>query len=75
MVRCGALLVAQFNVFCSRGAHGEVIEGTWEPKRLVVLEFESMNQAKAWYYSDEYAELKKLRQSASIGNLVFADGA
>ncbi len=58
-----------------RGAHGEVIEGTWEPKRLVVLEFESMNQAKAWYYSDEYAELKKLRQSASNGNLIFADGA
>ena len=57
-----------------RGAHGEVIEGTWEPKRLVVLEFESMNQAKAWYYSDEYAELKKLRQSASNGNLIFADG-
>ncbi len=58
-----------------RGAHGEVIEGTWEPKRLVVLEFESMNQAKAWYYSDEYAESKKLRQSASNGNLIFADGA
>ena len=58
-----------------RGAHGEVIEGTWEPKRLVVLEFESMNQAKTWYYSDEYAELKKLRQSASNGNLIFADGA
>ncbi len=58
-----------------RGAHGEVIEGTWEPKRLVVLEFESMNQAKTWYYSDKYAELKKLRQSASNGNLIFADGA
>ncbi len=58
-----------------RGAHGEVIEGTWEPNRLVVLGFESMDQAKAWYYSDEYAELKKLRQSASNGNLIFADGA
>ncbi len=41
----------------------------------MVLGFESMDQAKAWYYSDEYAELKKLRQSASNGNLIFADGA
>ena len=58
-----------------RGASGEVLEGTWSPKRLVVLEFESMERAKAWYNSTEYADLKKLRQSASKGNLIFADGA
>ena len=54
---------------------GEVLEGLWQPKRLVVLEFESMERAKAWYDSPEYADLKKIRQSASIGNLIFADGA
>jgi len=57
-----------------RGALGEVFEGSWSPKRLVVLEFESMDRAKAWYNSPEYAELKKLRQSASKGNLIFAEG-
>ena len=58
-----------------RGAAGEAVEGDWTPKRLVVLEFESMERLKAWYDSPEYADLKKLRQSASKGNLIFADGA
>ena len=58
-----------------RGVSGEVLEGSWDPKRLVVLEFESMEQAKAWYDSPEYADLKKLRQSASIGKLIFASGS
>ncbi|PKB76715.1 MAG: hypothetical protein BZY86_00090 [SAR202 cluster bacterium MP-NPac-SRR3961935-G1] len=58
-----------------RGVQGEVAEGSWTPKRLVVLEFESLERAKAWYDSPEYADLKKLRQSASKGNLIFADGS
>jgi len=58
-----------------RGAQAEVAEGKWNPHRIVVLGFESMERAKSWYHSDEYAELKKLRQSASNGNLIFADGA
>ena len=58
-----------------RGVSGEVLEGSWAPKRLVVLEFESMERAKAWYDSPEYADLKKIRQSASNGRLIFADGA
>ena len=61
--------------FLIRGVSGEVLEGSWIPKRLVVLEFESMERLKAWYDSPEYADLKKLRQSASKGNLIFADGA
>ena len=62
-------------IYLVRGVQGEVVEGSWTPKRLVVLEFESMERAKAWYDSPEYADLKKLRQSASKGNLIFADGA
>ena len=58
-----------------RGVSGEVLEGSWTPKRLVVLEFESMDRLTAWYNSPEYADLKKLRQSASDGNLIFAEGA
>ena len=60
--------------FLVRGAEGEVAEGTWAPKRVVVLEFENMERAKAWYNSPEYTELKKIRQSASTGNAIFAEG-
>jgi len=58
-----------------RGVSGEVLEGAWTPKRLVVLEFESIARAKEWYNSTEYADLKKIRHNASNGNLIFADGA
>ena len=58
-----------------RGVSGEVLEGDWTPKRLVVLEFENIAKAKDWYNSPEYADLKKIRQSASNGKLIFADGA
>ncbi|MCI0864470.1 MAG: DUF1330 domain-containing protein [Chloroflexi bacterium] len=70
-----ATIAAYGGIYLVRGVSGEVLEGSWTPKRLVVLEFESMERAKAWYGSPEYADLKKLRQSASKGNLIFADGA
>ena len=57
-----------------RGASGEVLEGSWTPKRLVVLEFESLERTKEWYNSPEYADLKKLRWSASKGKAIFAEG-
>ena len=70
-----ATVAAYGGKYLVRGAQAEVAEGTWTPSRLVVLEFESMERAKAWYNSPEYADLKKLRQSASKGNLIFAEGA
>ena len=68
-------VAAYGGIYLVRGVAGEVLEGPWTPKRLVVLEFESLERAKAWYNSPEYADLKKLRQSASKGNIIFADGA
>ena len=70
-----ATIAAYGGIYLVRGVSGEVLEGSWTPKRLVVLEFESMERGKAWYNSPEYADLKKIRQSASKGNLIFADGA
>ena len=61
--------------FVVRGGAVESLEGGWTPKRLVVLEFPSMQKALAWYRSAEYAPLIKLRQQASRGKLVAVDGA
>jgi uncharacterized protein (DUF1330 family) len=57
-----------------RGATGEVLEGPWTPKRLVVLEFESIARLKEWYNSTDYADLKKMRHSASTTRAIFAEG-
>ena len=60
--------------FRVRGGEITALEGGWEPKRLVILEFPSVEQARAWYRSDSYGPLIELRQSASHGRLVLVEG-
>jgi uncharacterized protein (DUF1330 family) len=61
--------------FVARGGPHEVLEGGWDPKRLVIIEFPDMESARAWYESDAYAPLRELRQSASTTDIVVVDGA
>lgn len=60
--------------FIVRGGRIESMEGGWSPKRIVVLEFPSMEQALKWYRSADYAPLIKLRQKASRGKLIIVEG-
>ena len=60
--------------FIARGGAVEVLEGTWEPKRLVLLEFPSAEAAREWYASEDYAPAKALRQATSTGDLVMVEG-
>jgi uncharacterized protein (DUF1330 family) len=60
--------------FIARGSKAEVLEGTWEPKRLVLLEFPSVEVAKQWWASEDYAPAKALRQATSIGDMVVLEG-
>ena len=60
--------------FLARGGHTETLEGDWSPKRLVILEFPSVEQARAWADSPEYAPAKRLRQLASKSNLIVIEG-
>lgn len=61
--------------FLVRGGKVDSKEGGWAPKRIVVLEFPSMEQAQKFYHSAEYAPLIKLRQKASKGKLILVEGA
>jgi uncharacterized protein (DUF1330 family) len=60
--------------YLARGGRTDVLEGSWTPKRLVVLRFDSVERARAWWESDDYAAPKALRQSCSIGNMVVVEG-
>jgi uncharacterized protein (DUF1330 family) len=60
--------------FVVRGGEVEVLEGEWQPHRLVVIEFPSGDHAREWYASDVYAPAKALRQQTSAGNLVLVEG-
>ena len=60
--------------FAVRGGKFEVREGGWTPTRIVLLEFPSMDHARRWYDSPEYAPLLAMRLKASKSNLVIVDG-
>jgi uncharacterized protein (DUF1330 family) len=51
-----------------------VIEGTWHGNQTVVLEFESVDAARAWYESEDYQKAVKLRQAAADCNAVIVSG-
>jgi len=61
--------------FIARGGRNEALEGGPAPKRIVLLEFPSYEQAQKWYRSPEYAPLIDLRKKASKGRLVLIEGA
>lgn len=56
------------------GPAAEVIEGQWHGTQTVLLEFESVDAAKEWYYSDEYQAALKLRQAAADCNGAILSG-
>ena len=53
-----------------RGGEVETLEGNWKPARLVILEFPTMELARAWWASPEYAEGKALRQSCADTEMI-----
>jgi uncharacterized protein (DUF1330 family) len=69
-----ASIAAYGGRFAVRGGHSETLEGDWKPGRLVVLEFESLERAKAWWASPEYAPAKALRQRSAVTRMVVVEG-
>jgi uncharacterized protein (DUF1330 family) len=57
-----------------RGGPVEVVEGSYQPVFPVMIEFPSLDDARRWYHSEEYRELKQLRLDATVGNAVFMAG-
>ena len=60
--------------FLVRGGAHEVIEGNWRPKRVVVLEFPSMDALKRWYDSADYKPLIAERKAAAATDLIAVEG-
>ncbi|MCC9168290.1 DUF1330 domain-containing protein [Pontibacter harenae] len=60
--------------FVVRGGTTESLEGGWQPQRLVVLEFPSVERAKTWWNSPEYSKAKAIRQSASNTKMLVVEG-
>ena len=57
-----------------RGGKTEVLEGDWDPRRIVVLEFESMQRAKEWLNCEEYREPRKMRHRTAETRMIAVEG-
>jgi uncharacterized protein (DUF1330 family) len=60
--------------FLVRGGTTETFEGEWSP-RIVVLEFESLEAARAWYYSDDYQAAAAIRRQNGRARMIAVEGA
>lgn len=69
-----ATIAAYGGRYIARGGALDALEGGWNPKRMVVLEFPSMDRARAWYSSDEYRPLMQLRQRAAKTRAILLEG-
>jgi uncharacterized protein (DUF1330 family) len=69
-----AVLARYGGQFIVRGGNAQALEGEWRPQRLVVMRFDSVEQARRWWSSEEYAPLRKMRQGASQGRLIAVEG-
>ena len=69
-----ATLAAYGGRYLARGGATEVLEGSWSPKRCVILEFPDMSKFKAWWSSAEYAPLRAIRQRTTKSHLVVTEG-
>lgn len=67
--------VHQFGgIYLARGGFTETLEGDWQPKRLVILQFPDLQSARDWWSSSEYARVKAQRQKAAITQMVLTEG-
>ncbi len=74
MVKVKPAIEAAGGRYLARGGEHKVIEGDWEPRRLVLFEFPSMAQAEEFYNSDLYQGYKSIRDECSSGNVVIVQG-
>ena len=69
-----ATIAAYDGKFIVRGAKAESLEGNWQPERIVVLEFSSVERAKEWWNSDEYSKAKEIRQRTATTKMLVVEG-
>ena len=72
--QAGATVAKYGGKYIVRGGKAEVLEGDWNPKRIVVLEFESMQKAKEWLHCEEYREPRKMRHRTAKTNMILVEG-
>jgi uncharacterized protein (DUF1330 family) len=69
-----ATIAAYGGRYLTRAGATEVLEGSWVPSRVVILEFPDMARLKAWFDSPEYRPLREIRERSAKSSLVAVEG-
>lgn len=69
-----AAVAAYGGKFVVRGGQAEILEGDWQPERIVVLEFPSVERAKEWWNSEMYTAARMIRQLAASTKMIVVQG-
>jgi uncharacterized protein (DUF1330 family) len=68
-------IAARFGgVYRARGGQLEKLEGGWQPRRLIVIEFPSWDKLQAFYHCDDYQPYREIRQRLADSNIVALEG-
>jgi uncharacterized protein (DUF1330 family) len=70
-----AVIAAYGGRYLVRAGEAELLEGNGGPGRMVVLEFDSTEQAMKWYNSPEYQAILPIRLRAATGRAICVTGA
>ncbi len=70
----GASVAKYGGKYIVRGGASETLEGDWQPKRIVILEFESVQRAKEWLNCPEYEAPRKMRHRTAKTKMVVVEG-
>jgi uncharacterized protein (DUF1330 family) len=60
--------------YLARGGACQTLEGTWAPRRLVILEFPTAEHAKQWWDSELYRPAKAIRHASATAEMVLVEG-
>ena len=61
-------------VYVARGGETLSVEGDWEPGRVVIIRFPTMDRLRAWYDSDDYRPWREVRWSLADARIIAVDG-
>lgn len=60
--------------YLALGGARDVLEGTWPTGKSVISEWPSREAALAYWHSDEYREVRKLREGICDAQVLLIDG-
>lgn len=60
--------------YLARLGEVQVLEGSWKPNMIVIVEFPNLERARVWHHSPEYALALEMHDKAFRRNLILVDG-